>query len=463
MATRQVPVHLRALYSADHRLLQEWLLGSVPKKSITVGILAIVIALATPPVRLAQAPSVPLIQLSSQTYMTEHALFIIPQAGTVSFPDWNSVYLQANVNSYVAQLKSVVPDEFVMVAVLANGLTPNLVPSVYGARHFADGIGLGTGILPTDHVTNICRYNLGGGTVLLGALAVFDHEIGHNWGVFLGSEVGTGHWYSNSTVGGQMADAYSDDNFTTVKRISGDPANGFTWAAVNNISLNETETFADQDLYNMGLNPNFPDTYVLNQPVYNADHTMSYSSVAKYDNAWVVGKLGPRNPNYLTSPKQFRIGFVYVARDLNEIQTVYPEIEKSINSFETGEAIDLTYRFQVPFLVETKYRASVNARLSDLDGNAAPAISAGSPYVISGDGTAVMPFTASDPDGPLPAVSLVPSSANATIGSNSVSFQGLAAGTHFFTLKAQDAAGKKAFTHFVVDVARKVRGQITSE
>jgi len=28
----------------------------------------------------------------------------------------------------------------------------------------------------------------------------------------------------------------------------------------------------------------------------------------------------------------------------------------------------------------------------------------------------------------------------------------LASGTHFFTLKAQDAGGKKAFDHFVVDV-----------
>jgi hypothetical protein len=29
---------------------------------------------------------------------------------------------------------------------------------------------------------------------------------------------------------------------------------------------------------------------------------------------------------------------------------------------------------------------------------------------------------------------------------------GLASGAHFFTIKAQDAAGKKTFAHFVVDV-----------
>jgi hypothetical protein len=29
---------------------------------------------------------------------------------------------------------------------------------------------------------------------------------------------------------------------------------------------------------------------------------------------------------------------------------------------------------------------------------------------------------------------------------------GLASGTHFLTIKAQDAGGKKTFAHFVVDV-----------
>jgi hypothetical protein len=129
-------------------------------------------------------PDIPLMQLSSSTYMTEHALYIIPSAAAVSFPDWNSVYSMNNVAAYVGELKSFFPDDYVMVAVLANGLTPNRVPDVYGARHFADGIGLGNGTLPTDHVTNICRYNLGGNPVIPGALGVFDHEIGHNWVVF---------------------------------------------------------------------------------------------------------------------------------------------------------------------------------------------------------------------------------------------------------------------------------------
>jgi hypothetical protein len=262
-----------------------------------------------------------------------------------------------------------------------------------------------------------------------------------------------------------MASSYSDDDYMTVKLIAGDPVSGFTWTAQDNLTKNDTDTFSDQDLYALGLHPTFPDTYLLNQPVYNPDHTVSYSSVAKYDHAWVVAKNGPRNPSYLVSEKQFRVGFVYVARDFAEIQAVYQPIEQSIDHFETGEAISSTYRFQVPFLVETKYRASIKSRLADLDGNASPTLSVGSSYMVSADGTATMPFTTSDPDGSIPTVSLVPSSANATVNSTTVSFQGLQTGTHFFTLKSQDSAGKRAFAHFVVLVTgtpKKLKGQITS-
>jgi hypothetical protein len=66
-----------------------------------------------------------------------------------------------------------------------------------------------------------------------------------------------------------------------------------------------------------------------------------------------------------------------VARDFAEIQTVYQPIEQSIDHFENGDAISSTYRFQVRFLVETKYRASIKSRLADLDGNASPTLSVG--------------------------------------------------------------------------------------
>jgi hypothetical protein len=332
-------------------------------------------------------------------------------------------------------------------------LTPNNVPNVQPLRHTADGIGLkSTGV----GIPSICRYNIGGNTVIDGAFGVLDHEIGHNWGIFLQPQLSdaNGHWYANSTATGQMADTYSDDGYATIKQIAGDPVNGFTWTAVDNIVKNETETFSAQDLYLQGLASTFPEVYVLGSPVYNADHTVSYSSVAGYDLAWMVQTYGARNPSYRDSDKRLSMAFIYVARDLAEIQTVYQPIERSINHFVNAEQIDTTsFRFQVPFLVDTQYRASIDALLTDLDGNRTPTVSiTGATSLVSSDGSAVVPFTAADPDGPAPVVSCVPASANCSISGTNVVLTGLASGTHFITIKAEDSAGKKDFAHFVVDV-----------
>ena len=161
---------------------------------------------------------------------------------------------------------------------------------------------------------------------------------------------------------------------------------------------------------------------MLTAPVYNADHTVSYSSVAQYDQAWLVQQKGARNPSYQASPKRLRMAFVYIARDLAEVEAVFQPIERSINHFVNAEQIDTNnFRFQVPFLVDTQYRASLDALLGDLDGNRTPTLSIpGSTSLVSSDGSAVVPFTAADADGPAPVVSCVPASANCAIQGGTV-------------------------------------------
>jgi hypothetical protein len=133
---------------------------------------------------------------------------------------------------------------------------------------------------------------------------------------------------------------------------------------------------------------------------------------------------------------------------------VYQPIERSINHFVNAEQIDTTrFRFQVPFLVDTQYRASLDALLVDIDGNRTPTLGiVGPSSLVSNDGTALVPFTAADADGPWLTVSCVPASANCAIQGWNVVLTGMASGTHFFTIKAQDSGGKKVFAHFVVDV-----------
>jgi|GEM_PF-6891251 len=391
--------------------------------------------------------------VAADAYLSEHALFLITDPAQTSFPDYASVFSLTNLDAYVARLKAVRPDDYLMVVVAANGLTPNTAPNVITRRHLAYGIG--DDAISGVGLPNLCRYNLGGGTVLDGAFAVLDHEVGHNWGARVGLELGNGHWYSNSTVHSQLASTYTGDGYLTIKQIDGDPQNGFTWQSIGNLAYNDSETLAEQDLYAMGLAPRFPTTYVLGNPVYNADagHSVSYGSVAQYDHAWMVAKNGPRVPDYTTSPKRFRFGFVYVARDLAEIQTVYAPIERSIAHFVDAEQISPKFRFQVPFLVDAQYRASISARLADLDGNASPQLALTGPaYFLANDGMADVGFAASDSDGPAPTVSLVPASAFAQVAADHVALTGLPSGVHFFTLKAEDALGKKDFAHFVVEV-----------
>src|ERR1039458_4042840 len=252
----------------------------------------------------------PLTTVTSQLYYSEHAMFIIPPASQVTWTgpnSWGSVYSTANVNSYVSTLKSIFPSDYFFVVVTANNLLPNNVPSVQPLRHTADGIGLGsTGV----GIPSICRYNMGGTTVIDGAFGVLDHEIGHNWGVFLYPQLSdaNGHWLAKSTAIGQMAATYSDDGDATIKQISGDPGSGFSGTAVDNITKNETETFSDYDLYLQGFSATFPDLYVLDSPVYNPDHTVSFDAATKYDQAWVVQRNGVRNPTYQNSPKRLRTG-----------------------------------------------------------------------------------------------------------------------------------------------------------
>jgi len=395
-----------------------------------------------------------LARINDSLYYSEHVLFIIPSASQTSWGanSYQEIYSVANRASYIATLKQHFPDDYVYIPLIARNVSPSFAPSALTFRHLATGIGdvnvTGVG------VPNFARYPVAG-TFLPSSLGVLTHEAGHNWGVRIGAEVGGGHWLWNSTATGPMADIYTDDGYQTVKQIEGAPGAGFTWSSISNITRNQTQTYSGQDLYLMGLNETFPAVHVLTAPVFNADHTVSFSSVASYDQAWVEQRWGPRSPGYRSSPKRLRAAFIYIARDVNEVLTVAPNVEIAAEQWSDGEHIDIaTFNMQVPFLVATRYRASFNARLADLDGNTAPTLEIDGPsHFTSEDGWAHIPFIASDPDGENPpTVSCVPTSLTCTAAGSMVTLSGLAPGTHFITLKAQDPGGKKAFVHVVVDV-----------
>ncbi|MDB6093094.1 MAG: hypothetical protein JWM32_656 [Verrucomicrobia bacterium] len=420
--------------------------------------------------------AVPMVALDASTYQTEHCLFVIDSTVTWGSPAtaYNDIYASpfTRIKGHFATLTTRFPAAYFSICYMANtGQTtvPNYIDQIYKATGISTGLGsagLGTTGDPNTPQSfssvDFCRYNLTG-QVFTPAIAVYDHELGHAWGVQFFNNVsgvgpgilGNGHWLANTTIDCQLGATYSADGGVSVNKIYGTPAEGFRYQRVDNLRSNDVSTFSEQQLYLMGLRETFPTTYALNSPVYQADLTMTAATVETYTHADGLARYGPRNPDYKVSPKKLRLGFVYIARDLAEINAVYQAIEQSIIQFTTGEVIDsVHYRFQVPFLVDTHYRATVDAKLSDLDGVATPTLSVTDTYVASASGTAVVNFVAADASGPAPVVSLVPAATQASVAGSTVNLAGLPDGVHFFTIKAENSAGKKAFGHFVVEVSR---------
>ena len=425
------------------------------------------------------AATTPLVQLNATTYQTEHCLFVIDASVTWAVPTtaYNDLFGGpfTRLSGYYDTLTTAFPGTYFSICyIAATGASP--VPNYIDRIFKANGINEpGTAGAPQSFATvDFCRYNLGG-FVQVPALAVYDHELGHAWGAQVFNSVSgvgpgilaNGHWVANSTVDCQLGAVYSPDGGATLDKIYGDPVHGFRYQRVDNLQSNDYETFSEQELYLMGVRESFPTTYVLNgpsngaggvlNPTYNADGTVSYTTLETYDHAALVARYGARSPDYTSSPKHFHLGFVYVARDLAEVNSVYQAVEQSIVQFTTGEVIDpVHYRFQTPFLVDAHYKATVDARLADLDGNTTPTLAVTTGYVTSADGNAVVSFTAADPAGPAPTVSVVPATAQGAVGAGSVTVSALPDGVHFYTLKAANAAGKVAFAHFVVEVHRPV-------
>lgn len=465
----QVNVRPCALFSLDKRLLVSSLAGFLCGLGLLLG--GASSARAT-------APATPLHQISSTVYQTEHCLYII-DAGipwSSSTNAYNAIYAPSGgtwtyLPGYFSTLTTQFPGAYFSICYLANTGASN-VPNYIDAIYKADGINMpsagGAGAAQSFSTVDFCRYNLQG-TVFTPAIAVYDHELGHAWGArafytLSPPYLSNGHWLPNSTVDCQLSATYSADGGTNVNKIYGDPTTGFRWQKVDNLRSNDWETFSEQQLYLMGLNARFPTSYVLNSPVYNADRTMAYSSVDTFDHAAMVTTYGTRSPDYSISQKRFKLGFVYIARDLAEVNSVSPYIEQSIDNFCNGETIDPQhYRFQIPFVADTKFRASVDGLLADLDGNASPTLSVTNSYVVSNDGNATVNFIASDSDGPTPTVVVVPTSNRCTVGASSVALTGLPNGVFFYTLKATDSGGKKTFGHFVVEVQRPAGPTITAQ
>jgi hypothetical protein len=398
---------------------------------------------------------VPLVQLARDVYQTEHCLFLVDRKGEFGFPSYDAVLSEERRPLYVEALRDWFPADYFSITLVTNNLEPPFVPRYLFYRHKALGIGTDGG--GAEGVADQCLHNglnPRGNFASLGTLGVWDHEIGHAWSmIFFGPD---GHYPSNSTVRGQMAGYSSQDGYRTGLMISGNEEDGFTWEAVPLAREQKRQRFSKQHLYVMGLEKRFPTSWVLNDPVYNADGTMSYSSLERHDHRSTLATYGPRIPSYKESQKRFRIGFVYLVRDEEELLQSYEGIEQSIEFVCNATRIHPFHPVTVPFLVETHLRASLDCRLSDLDGNTAPELRIAERHrqrTIRQGETAQIDYLVIDPDG-RPRVACIEDGGACDVREDRILVSGLRPGAHFFTVQAKDEGGKTTYDHFVVDVKR---------
>jgi hypothetical protein len=400
-----------------------------------------------------------LLKINDSIYQTEHVLFLIPSTNVVKWPDYQSIFGDDNNafgnkkfdSYYIPILKNLIPFNFDAVVLISDSASPNYVPN-YCFRKLK-AIGINQNAINYDDI-DICRYNIGGKRTNNVSINVLDHEMGHGWGVFVYPN-DVGHWPYNSTVDCSMSDHWDDTRGSEIIP-KGDPVNGFFW---KEIRFRQRIEFSLQQLYLMGLQPDFPVAYLINEPIFNPDSSISYTSYEKLDYNLIIENYGPRIPDYRTSQKKLKVGFIFVAPNLQAIEERYSDLEKEIiyYSYATekeNNVFSSYYHETVPFNVGTHNRASIDSKLADLDGNNSPLIFLPEKYIkiIPGE-SAKISFIASDIEDGMPEITCLPSDGMVTIGTSSLIFNsGSAEGTFFYTIKATDSGGKVCLEHFVVDV-----------
>lgn len=406
-----------------------------------------------------------LYQINDHLYQTEHCLFIVDVDGRVDWPSWSSyAYSWENLDYFTSEFTSTFPGDFTTLTLLTTKMDPNYNMYYYQFKWKADGINWMNDMRDYD----ICMYNIGyagectGNTcqnlIIPGFLFGFDHEFGHAWGPLIDpmSSQYHSHWSEYSTIFGQMAvDYYIINGNFKRRKISGDPINGFKWEEINNTTYQNSAIYSDQQLYIMGLRPEFPVTYVLNDALFNADGTMGFSSFDKFDHQSTIDKFGQRIPNYIDSPKKHKIGFIYVVKNTDELMKVYIPAELGIKYFTYSYEIDVNdYRSVIPFLACTGLRSSVDSWLSDLDGNISPEFEINQNYQYLEIGESFnISYNVSDADGPQPTITCISHPSLAKSNASSLAIGPInTPGTYFFTFKAEDSGGKIVFDHVVVDV-----------
>lgn len=146
------------------------------------------------------------------------------------------------------------------------------------------------------------------------SIQVFDHELGHTWGAYLGESLGLSsysHWESMTDIEGQMGSYYFEGSLVGHFSYIGDS----TWRLVANTT---NEVYSPLELYMMGMIPpeDVPDVHILQSPLMldpEAITAAAYRTVTMEQ--IIAAEGGERIPAAAESQKDFKLAFI-VTQDL---------------------------------------------------------------------------------------------------------------------------------------------------
>jgi hypothetical protein len=175
-----------------------------------------------------------------------------------------------------------------------------------------------------------------------GSLDIFDHEVGHTWGMAIGQSLGLinedwdvdqGHWDEMTDIRGQMS-AFFFDNSGAIGHFA-DNGDG-TWRLTSNMDV---EPYSPLELYVMGLIPpeEVPDIHILSAPDTSDLARISAASRTVTMDQILAAEGGARYPTYAESQKEFTLAMI-VTQDLPYNDAAYAYFSLMARSLQTTEA-----------------------------------------------------------------------------------------------------------------------------
>ncbi len=293
----------------------------------------------------------PVEQVANGLYASEYAFFIVDPAGETysgNFP---------NISDYdgpaiTRKFYSVYPDEFDFINFMVVRGDLGMKAHSGGLRDPAENLGI-------NRADYTAEYGSQGRLLAMtySGFELLNHEIGHTWSAFLGTEQGISdgaHWVGNTDISGVMSEGYETSDGLYFFTPNGDGTFKADWAE---------GLFAPLELYLMGLiHPDeVPDVHILHDPDLTNLERVTAQSVETHTIEEIAAAAGgSRLPAYPDAPTNFNLAILLLS------DAKFSPAEFAFFSFLSQQySAQQSVGAMVNFFTATGGRGTINTRLAD--------------------------------------------------------------------------------------------------